>query len=252
MAGFDLNIPVIPSEREIAKTTLKYVQRVAVTYGLQFTYRWRELTKIECSNYYVTIDGQLTSIESFSRFLMGSIPYFVEGLCSGLRKKSMLGVVIPTSIIRRLDQFVDGLYSLVGSFNDLSGDSQVGSLIFNTSGLKHLEKPVKQLTELYYKYDHSQVCSEVLIEHIHTVMESLLKVIYKKSDCAKDLVALANYAESQNLLSESEFQTVDFIRNIRNKSKHKSQGIKNKTANKILMPSARIIHKLICKAQQNA
>lgn len=245
MAGFDIKIPTIPDEREIAKCALKYAQLISRKYEIVVSYRWKQRNTISGAHYYVTIDGSLPSIESWANQLVASIHHFVEGYRRSKNLKTKIGIVLPICVYKGLHEFREELQKVVDYFPQIENKGFINSFNFNTEHLDSLSDNVKNLSQHYHQYVNGFSSPEIIIEHIHSILEALLKKYYGEKSKETKLFQIIKNAKHDKIITNEEFEILEKLRKMRNKTKHETFNTSDDAISEIFWPTNTIIQKII-------
>jgi hypothetical protein len=226
MAGFDLDVPTIPHEREVAKRGLHFLQCHARQMDVQIKYKWVPRSKFTSAHYYVTVDGSFPSIQALCSRAIDVIPAYCEGFKAGKPeyRKSRMGQVITIALFKAMTEFNEQLHTIVNDAKSLFGVSPLpNTFFFSETGNDRCDKLLNSLSSSLIQFENGRIRPEQLVETFHTVIEFLLKAVTGSGNRGVSFSEMAKIGFQNDIIEHNHNILLDKFKILRNNAKHKGQ-----------------------------
>lgn len=250
MASLEFYIPVIPNERNFAKSLLRYIQKIATnrkcTRPTVIKYIWKKPNKNRSVHRYeVTVDGDLAEIQSFCVFALESLHHYANGVKSQSPKikDSILDKVIPGAFIKSVEEFNCEINKVIQFASDHQIPISSNTYIFQSQGSQQEQAILKDLTSALLHWRNNRIPPTLVAEHLHTSLEFLLKRILPR---ARDnsFETLVREAESSGLIIDIERDSIIQLKNMRRNSKHRGSPVSQKQLLTVINMCVGVCHRL--------
>ena len=246
MAGFNFKFPVPIEDRVYARTLLRSAQSRAKKEALEFRFYWRERGKgFPFNHYYVTVDGDLLSIELFTTHMLRFCDGFQEGYSAHNRKlrKSKTPTAFAGCLHWKLSEFRSSLQEISGLIREKVGPFALNSVSFIVPKASGLQKSMKALGASFTSYFLGEAASEQLAEQIHSSSEHLLRRLFPTSPRVP-FRSLLTKCRDGKYISPDQFAALLNVKSLRRNAKHRGQNISDSVLQPHLQSSIGAIHSL--------
>jgi hypothetical protein len=251
MASLDFYIPVIPTERNFARSLLGYFRKMAAyrkcTRPTVIKFSWKKPGKNRSTHrYQVSVDGDLAEIQSLCVFALESLPHYANGIKSQNPKikDSLLDKVIAGALIKCVEEFNDEMNKIIQYASDNRIPLSSNTYIFKSNGSQQEQKILADLTGALLHWRNDRIPPSLVTEHLHTSLEFLLKRNLHKANKGVSFETLVRDAESNGLIIALERDSLIQLKNIRRDSKHRGSPVSQKQLLTVINMCVGVCHRL--------